>query len=125
MFEQNIKAMKDDQRRIRTDQDQTKKKIAENKEKVKKGMQLPYLVSNIVEIIDPSVEDMEEDGATADLNAGRKDQAAVIKTTTRQVPCILSMIYVDHLPTRHRLLRGQRNPSWRPRRRQQGLFHRL
>jgi hypothetical protein len=65
--------------------DQTRKKIVENKEKVKKNMQLPYLVSNIVEIVDPTLEDMEEDGATADINAARKEQAAVIKTTTRQV----------------------------------------
>ena len=46
-------------------------------------MQLPYLVSNIVEIIDP--QDMEqEDGATADMDAERKEKAVVIKTTTRQ-----------------------------------------
>lgn len=59
-------------------------------------MQLPYLVSNIVEIIDP-MEEEKEDGATADMNAERTDKAAVIKTTTRQVYHI-STLYLDHLP---------------------------
>jgi ATP-dependent 26S proteasome regulatory subunit len=62
-----------------------KQKIVENKEKVKKTMQLPYLVSNIVEIVDPTEEDQQEDGATADMDAARKSKAVVIKTTTRQV----------------------------------------
>jgi len=48
-------------------------------------MQLPYLVSNIVEIIDPGDEKQEEDGATADIDAERRSKAVVIKTTTRQV----------------------------------------
>ncbi len=46
-------------------------------------MQLPYLVSNIVEIIDPQ-ETEQEDGATADMNADLKEKAVVVKTTTRQ-----------------------------------------
>jgi len=59
-----------------------------NKEKVKKNMQLPYLVSNIVEVIDPQDEG-EEDGATADMNAEIKEKAVVIKTSTRKVPLVV------------------------------------
>lgn len=46
--------------------------------------QLPYLVSNVIELLD-SVEDEEEDGANVDLDAQRKGKSAVIKTSTRQV----------------------------------------
>jgi len=47
-------------------------------------MQLPYLASNVVEVIDPQ-EEGEEDGATADMNAELKEKAVVIKTSTRKV----------------------------------------
>lgn len=52
-------------------------------------MQLPYLVSNIVEVIDPQ-EDGEEDGATADMNAELKEKAVVIKTSTRKVGLLVN-----------------------------------
>ena len=45
----------------------------ENKEKIKLNNQLPYLVANIVEVLDVAPEEEEEeDGATVDLDAQRK-----------------------------------------------------
>ena len=45
----------------------------ETKEKIKLNNQLPYLVANIVEVLDVAPEDEEEeDGATVDLDAQRK-----------------------------------------------------
>lgn len=58
-------------------------KIKDNKEKIKNNKQLPYLVSNVVEILDLEPE-AEEDGANVDLHAQRKGKCAVIKTSTRQ-----------------------------------------
>ena len=62
-----------------------KDKIKENHEKIKLNKQLPYLVGNVVEILDVNPEDeAEEDGAGADLDAQRKGKCVVLKTSTRQ-----------------------------------------
>jgi 26S proteasome regulatory subunit T5 len=47
--------------------------------------QLPYLVGNVVELLDldPTAEEAE-DGANVDLDATRSGKSAVIKTSTRQ-----------------------------------------
>jgi len=49
------------------------------------GSQLPYLVGNVVELLDldPTAESAEE-GANIDLDATRVGKSAVIKTSTRQ-----------------------------------------
>ena len=39
---------------------QAEEKVKENKEKIKLNKQLPYLVSNVVEILDPPKDDEEE-----------------------------------------------------------------
>ena len=47
--------------------------------------QLPYLVGNVVELLDMDpTSDEAEDGANVDLDAVRKGKSAVIKTSTRQ-----------------------------------------
>lgn len=54
-------------------------------EKIKLNNQLPYLVANIVEVLDiKPEEDDEEDGAATDLDSQRKGKCVVLKTTTRQ-----------------------------------------
>ena len=51
----------------------------ENKEKIKLNNQLPYLVANIVEVLDVAPEDdEEEDGAAVDLDAQRKGALPVL-----------------------------------------------
>jgi len=73
------------------DDTQNHKQIKENKEKVKLNNQLPYLVGNIVEILDSAPgegsdgeEDNEEDGGAADADAGRQGKCVVLKTSTWQ-----------------------------------------
>merc|ERR1712099_198938 len=61
-----------------------KEKIKENKDKVKVNKTLPYLVANVIELLDVDGEDQEEDGANVDLDAQRKGKTAVVKTSTRQ-----------------------------------------
>ena len=61
-----------------------KESIKENKEKIKLNKQLPYLVGNIVEILDIGEESDEEDGAAKDVNSDRKGQSCVVRTSTRQ-----------------------------------------
>ncbi|KAJ3350387.1 26S proteasome regulatory subunit 6A A [Kappamyces sp. JEL0680] len=95
LLENDIKIMKSDQLRIQHEQAAVKAKIKENQEKVKLNKQLPYLVSNVVELLpmDPA-DEPEEDGANIDLDAHRKGlqsadslmagTCAVVKTSTRQ-----------------------------------------
>jgi 26S proteasome regulatory subunit T5 len=63
-------------------------KLKDNLSKIKNNKTLPYLVGNIVEIldIDPDIEGEGEDkeGGNVDLDSQRKGKCAVIKTSTRQ-----------------------------------------
>ncbi len=56
-----------------------------SQEKIKLNNQLPYLVGNVVEVLDIRPDDdEEEDGAAIDLDSQRKGKCVVLKTTTRQ-----------------------------------------
>jgi 26S proteasome regulatory subunit T5 len=57
--------------------------VKDNKEKVKLNKVLPYLVSNVIEIIDPYVESTEAGGAR-DANTEQAGKGVVVKTSTRQ-----------------------------------------
>lgn len=60
-------------------------KVKESKSKIKMNKALPYLVANVVELLDVTPQDYEkEDGANVDLDSQRKGRCAVIKTSTRQ-----------------------------------------
>jgi len=59
--------------------------------------QLPYLVGNVVELLDLDVEkDAAEEGANIDLDATRVGKSAVIKTSTRQTIFLPLIGLVDH-----------------------------
>ncbi|KAL4508376.1 hypothetical protein ABPG72_003680 [Tetrahymena utriculariae] len=84
-LENNISLMKKELNRIKSDTNKTNKLINDNKSKIKMNKQLPYLVSNIVEILDIEPEEGEdEDTATVDINSTRKGKAVVVKTSTKQ-----------------------------------------
>jgi ATP-dependent 26S proteasome regulatory subunit len=85
LLENEIRVLKDESTRLNLEQNNMKEKIKENKEKIKLNNQLPYLVGNIVEVLEHSPEDEEEeDGAAADVDAQRKGKCVVLKTSTRQ-----------------------------------------
>jgi len=75
------------QTRLNLDAGGLKERVKENAEKIKLNNQLPYLVGNIVEVLDAPPEPDEgdeEDGAAADADAGRRGKSVVLKTSTRQ-----------------------------------------
>jgi 26S proteasome regulatory subunit T5 len=77
--------VKDETHRLSLEHEATREKIKENQEKIKLNKQLPYLVGNVVEILDVNPEDEnEEDGANVDLDSQRKGKCVVLKTSTRQ-----------------------------------------
>ncbi|KAL2502267.1 Glucan endo-1 [Forsythia ovata] len=62
-----------------------KEKIEENQEKIKLNKHLPYLVGNLVDILEMNPEDVaKEDGANIDLNSQRKGKCVVLKMSTHQ-----------------------------------------
>jgi len=52
--------------------------------KIKLNKQLPYLVANVVEILNVDPEENEDEGSNVELDSSRKGKCVVIKTTTRQ-----------------------------------------
>merc|ERR1712047_89931 len=84
LIDNEIKIMKSEIMRISHELQAQKEKIKENAEKIKVNKTLPYLVSNVIELLDVDPEDHEEDGANVDLDSQRKGKCAVIKTSTRQ-----------------------------------------
>lgn len=63
-------------------------RLQDNLEKIKLNKQLPYLVANVVELLEVDPEGQEE-GANVDLDSERKGKCAVVKTSTRTVRVFL------------------------------------
>lgn len=85
LLDNEIKIMKSETMRISHELQAMKDKIKENAEKIKVNKTLPYLVSNVIELLDVDPQEQaEEDGANVDLDSQRKGKCAVIKTSTRQ-----------------------------------------
>ncbi|XP_038599272.1 LOW QUALITY PROTEIN: 26S proteasome regulatory subunit 6A-like [Tachyglossus aculeatus] len=72
-----------------------KDKIKENSEKIKVNKTLPYLVSNVISLLDVDPNDQEEDGANTDLDSQRKGKCAMIKPSTRQTYFLTVIGLVD------------------------------
>ncbi|KAK9460322.1 proteasome regulatory particle base subunit RPT5 [Lipomyces oligophaga] len=85
LIENDIKVLRSDFQRLNHEKVTMTERIKDNQDKIENNKQLPYLVANVVEILDmdPNEEDLEE-GANIDLDAARVGKSAVIKTSTRQ-----------------------------------------
>ena len=83
LLDNEIRIMRSDMMRIQHEMQGQKDKIKENTEKIKVNKTLPYLVSNVIEILDVDPEELgiEEDGANVDLDSQRKG-----KSQKRRVP---------------------------------------
>jgi len=89
LLSNDIRVMKSDVQRITHESRGQRDRIRENQEKVKINKQLPYLVANVVEILEPDAEDgleeeEKESGDALDVDANRKTRSAVVRTSTRQ-----------------------------------------
>ncbi|ENN70793.1 hypothetical protein D910_03655 [Dendroctonus ponderosae] len=84
LMDNEIKIMKSEVMRINHELQAQNEKIKENTEKIKVNKTLPYLVSNVIELLDVDPQEEEEDGAVVDLDSQRKGKCAVVKTSTRQ-----------------------------------------
>jgi 26S proteasome regulatory subunit T5 len=113
LLENEIRVLKDESTRLSLDQNGLREKIKENKEKIKLNNQLPYLVGNIVEVLDiKPEEEEEEDGATADIDAQRQGKCVVLKTSTRQTIFLPVVGLVDANTLRPGDLVGVNKDRW-------------
>jgi len=84
LFESNIRAMKNEEKRVGHEIKNVQARVKENQEKIKLNKQLPYLVSNIVEVLDVEPEEGEAEEEVTGSNQPVTEKAVVIKTSTRQ-----------------------------------------
>jgi 26S proteasome regulatory subunit T5 len=87
LLDNDIRVMKSDVQRIVHESRAQKERTKENNEKIKLNKQLPYLVGNVVEILEADAEDgleVDEEGGALDVDSNRKTRSAVIRTSTRQ-----------------------------------------
>merc|ERR1712000_405447 len=97
LLENELKILKSEFQRLKHEETTMKDKIKDNLEKIENNRQLPYLVGNVVEILDLDVQaEAAEEGANIDLDATRVGKSAVIKTSTRQTIFLPLIGLVDH-----------------------------
>lgn len=97
LMENDIRVMKSEIMRLQHEQTTMNEQLQDNLEKIKLNKQLPYLVANVVELLDVAPEDdndgdgniddgaMIQDGSNVDLDSQRRGKCAVVKTSTRTV----------------------------------------
>merc|ERR1712018_792890 len=97
LLDNEVRIMKSEIMRLQHEMQAQKDKIKENTEKIKVNKTLPFLVANVIEILDVDPEELgvEEDGAHVDLDSQRKGKCAVIKTSTRQTYFLPVICLVD------------------------------
>ena len=81
LIENEIKVLKSEFQRLQHEQSQNTAQVKDNSEKIARNKQLPYLVGNVIELLD--LENEEDEDAQMDIDATREN-AAVVKTSTRQ-----------------------------------------
>jgi len=84
LIDNECKILKNEVARLQHENVAMKEKIKENTDKIKLNRQLPYLVGNVVEVLDASKEDVEEEGGAMDADGSNHGKSTVIKTSTRQ-----------------------------------------
>ncbi|KAK5108350.1 26S proteasome regulatory subunit 6A [Meristemomyces frigidus] len=97
LLENDTRIMKSEFQRLSHEKQSMHDKIKDNVDKIDNNRQLPYLVGNVVEILDLDVTaEAAEEGANIDLDATRVGKSAVIKTSTRQTIFLPLIGLVDH-----------------------------
>ncbi|KAJ9124744.1 26S proteasome regulatory subunit 6A [Naganishia onofrii] len=84
MIDSECRMMKQEQLRLMHEQNTMIEQITDNTQKIKQNKVLPYLVGNVVEILDMENEG-DEEGAVKNEQNAKTGKCAVIKTSSRQV----------------------------------------
>ncbi|GAA6016665.1 hypothetical protein JCM10207_000141 [Rhodosporidiobolus poonsookiae] len=113
LIDNDLRVMRSETSRLNHERSKMREQIKDNTDKIKNNKMLPYLVGNVVEIldIDPDA-DEAGDGANVDLDAQRKGKCAVIKTSTRQTIFLPLVGLVDPSTLRPKDLIGVNKDSY-------------
>lgn len=101
LLDNEIRIFRSELQRLSHENNVMLEKIRDNKEKIKNNQQLPYLVANVVEIMDMNeVEDTENSesntqGGNVNLDNTAQGKAAVVKTSSRQTVFLPMVGLVD------------------------------
>jgi len=96
MLDNECKIMRSEWGRITHEVGEMKQSIKNNTDKVKANKIRPYLVANIVELLDIDVEEKEEESAFKDVSLEKTGKCAVVKTSTRQTYFLPEIGLVPH-----------------------------
>lgn len=101
LLDNEIRIFKSELQRLAHEKNVMIEKIKDNKEKIKNNRQLPYLVANVVEIMDLNKVDSKENsesstqGGNVNLDNTVEGKAAVVKTSSRQTVFLPMVGLVD------------------------------
>lgn len=101
LLDNEIRIFKSELQRLAHEKNVMMEKIKDNKEKIKNNRQLPYLVANVVEIMDLNEIDSKENnesstqGGNVNLDNTVEGKAAVVKTSSRQTVFLPMVGLVD------------------------------
>ena len=79
-----MRIMRSNIEQINYESREQKAQIKDNKEKVKLNKQLPFLVANVVEIVEPYIDPTEDETDNKDSSLSPECKGVVVKTSTRQ-----------------------------------------
>jgi len=83
MLDTNVRAMNSEKNTLTNTNRNLTERLKEYKSALNKTKQLPYMVSNVSEIIDMENDTEESDLTTADRDAIKNQQSVVVKTSMR------------------------------------------
>ncbi|KAI8871835.1 26S proteasome subunit P45 [Ramicandelaber brevisporus] len=96
LIDSEISLMKNEYSRLQHEESVKQVSIRDNQQKIKLNRQLPYLVSNVVEILDVAPDEgEEEDGGAVEETTAMRGKSAVVKTTTRSTVYLPMVGLVD------------------------------
>lgn len=96
LLENEIRVLRDESNRLALDLQSDKERVKENMEKIKMNKQLPYLVGNVVEILDLKPEVLRAGRVTKSPNRSARGQAPLDATSDLARPSRADLV---HHPT--------------------------
>lgn len=97
-LENQLRILRSDDSTLEHQKRTMEKRLQENKQKVKVNTQLPFLVGNVVEILDADEEEARsvQDGSSMEVDSNPPAKSAVVKSTTRQTVFLPIIGLVPH-----------------------------
>lgn len=100
MLDSNMRQFKNENNKLKNDMTRVSEELKDNRNKIKQNKQLPWLVSNVVEILDIPTE-LEEAGNT-DPDDKPDGKCLVVKTSTRNtiflpVPGLVDVVMKNYV----------------------------